>query len=143
MAVSGGGWTAAASSRAVRRAAVGTAGQRSNEDGHERRAKTQLAFAGKQPTTERASGRGAISPGTKPTDDGWWVGGREHGVVKLPTRNGLVRRNIKVGQRANMGPGAKEEGSSPRYADVNGSQNESKLELFGFDSLVNILGLKR
>lgn len=45
-------------------------------------------------------------------------------------------RNIKVGQQAN------EEGSSPRHADVNGSRNESKLELFGFDSLVNILGLK-
>lgn len=26
---------------------------------------------------------------------------------------------------------------------VNGHQKESKLELFGFDSLVNILGLKR
>lgn len=52
------------------------------------------------------------------------------------------RRNIKVGQQANVGRDANEEGSSPRHADVNGSRNESKLELFGFDSLVNILGLK-
>ncbi|KAK3432676.1 cation-chloride cotransporter 1 [Eucalyptus grandis] len=51
-------------------------------------------------------------------------------------------RNIKVGQQANVGRDANEEGSSPRHADVNGSRNESKLELFGFDSLVNILGLK-
>ncbi|XP_048141047.1 cation-chloride cotransporter 1 isoform X3 [Rhodamnia argentea] len=59
----------------------------------------------------------------------------------LPRRD-VPLRNIKVGQQANEGPDAKEEGSSPRHADVNGSQKESKLELFGFDSLVNILGLK-
>ncbi|GMH03903.1 hypothetical protein Nepgr_005742 [Nepenthes gracilis] len=34
------------------------------------------------------------------------------------------------------------EGSSTTHTDVNGIQMESKLELFGFDSLVNILGLK-
>lgn len=34
------------------------------------------------------------------------------------------------------------EGSMPNHS-VNGPQKESKLELFGFDSLVNILGLKR
>ncbi|EYU43239.1 hypothetical protein MIMGU_mgv1a000978mg [Erythranthe guttata] len=32
--------------------------------------------------------------------------------------------------------------SLPSHGGVNGSQTESKLELFGFDSLVNILGLK-
>lgn len=35
------------------------------------------------------------------------------------------------------------EGSSQYDADMIESQRESKLELFGFDSLVNILGLKR
>lgn len=35
------------------------------------------------------------------------------------------------------------DGSVPNHEDVNGSQTESKLELFGFDSLVNILGLRR
>lgn len=35
------------------------------------------------------------------------------------------------------------EGSLPTHEGVNGSQTDSKLELFGFDSLVNILGLKR
>ncbi|KNA13333.1 hypothetical protein SOVF_117890 isoform A [Spinacia oleracea] len=34
------------------------------------------------------------------------------------------------------------ESSSATNADVNGIQRESKLELFGFDSLVNILGLR-
>ncbi|KAL7211307.1 hypothetical protein ACSBR2_014226 [Camellia fascicularis] len=34
------------------------------------------------------------------------------------------------------------EGSLPIHAGANGPQRESKLELFGFDSLVNILGLK-
>lgn len=33
--------------------------------------------------------------------------------------------------------------SLPNHEVANGSQSESKLELFGFDSLVNILGLKR
>lgn len=35
------------------------------------------------------------------------------------------------------------DGSLPNHGGVNGSETESKLELFGFDSLVNILGLKR
>lgn len=35
------------------------------------------------------------------------------------------------------------ESSSASHADVNGIHRESKLELFGFDSLVNILGLRR
>ncbi|XP_021724499.1 cation-chloride cotransporter 1-like isoform X1 [Chenopodium quinoa] len=34
------------------------------------------------------------------------------------------------------------ESSSASHADVNGTHRESKLELFGFDSLVNILGLR-
>lgn len=33
--------------------------------------------------------------------------------------------------------------SSTVDVEANGPQRESKLELFGFDSLVNILGLKR
>jgi len=35
------------------------------------------------------------------------------------------------------------EGSSHTHGMPDGSKKESKLELFGFDSLVNILGLKR
>lgn len=35
------------------------------------------------------------------------------------------------------------EGNSPTHIEVNGPPRESKLEFFGFDSLVNILGLKR
>ncbi|KAI9098409.1 hypothetical protein K1719_025034 [Acacia pycnantha] len=44
---------------------------------------------------------------------------------------------------ANVGSNAKE-GNFPRHAQANGMQGESKLELFGFgfDPLVNILGLK-
>lgn len=34
-------------------------------------------------------------------------------------------------------------GKSPTRIEVNGPQRDSKLEFFGFDSLVNILGLKR
>lgn len=50
-------------------------------------------------------------------------------------------RKIKVGTQANMGLDAKDE-SSAAHPAANGSQRESKLELFGFDSLVNILGLR-
>ena len=35
------------------------------------------------------------------------------------------------------------EGSIPDNGGANGSHKENKLELFGFDSLVSILGLKR
>ncbi len=35
------------------------------------------------------------------------------------------------------------EGSLPIHEQANGASGESRLELFGFDSLVNILGLKR
>ncbi|XP_057949131.1 cation-chloride cotransporter 1 isoform X7 [Malania oleifera] len=48
-------------------------------------------------------------------------------------------KKIKVASQANMGLDARK-GSSP--TTTNASQRESKLELFGFDSLVNILGLK-
>ena len=41
-----------------------------------------------------------------------------------------------------MGPDGRES-SSVSHAEVNGVHGESKLELFGFDSLVNILGLRR
>ncbi|XP_010275768.1 PREDICTED: cation-chloride cotransporter 1-like isoform X1 [Nelumbo nucifera] len=48
---------------------------------------------------------------------------------------------IEVDSQSNMESDAREE-SSPTHTEVNGSLSESKLELFGFDSLVNILGLK-
>lgn len=35
------------------------------------------------------------------------------------------------------------ERSLPTHGQANGPQGDSKLELFGFDSLVNILGLRR
>ncbi|XP_028783358.1 cation-chloride cotransporter 1 [Neltuma alba] len=50
-------------------------------------------------------------------------------------------KTININAGANVGSDAKE-GNSPRHAQANGMQGESKLELFGFDSLVNILGLK-
>ncbi|XP_054803506.1 cation-chloride cotransporter 1 isoform X1 [Prosopis cineraria] len=50
-------------------------------------------------------------------------------------------KKINVNASANVGSDAKE-GNSPRHTQANGIQGESKLELFGFDSLVNILGLK-
>lgn len=37
----------------------------------------------------------------------------------------------------------REEQYSPTRTQANGPHRDSKLELFGFDSLVNILGLKR
>ncbi|XP_049382693.1 cation-chloride cotransporter 1 isoform X1 [Solanum stenotomum] len=43
--------------------------------------------------------------------------------------------------KVNMQSDVASEGSMPNHS-VNGPQRESKLELFGFDSLVNILGLK-
>lgn len=51
-------------------------------------------------------------------------------------------RKIKVSSQGNMGSNLKE-GYSPTHGQTNGPQRESRLELFGFDSLVNILGLKR
>nr|XP_025884966.1 cation-chloride cotransporter 1 isoform X2 [Solanum lycopersicum] len=47
----------------------------------------------------------------------------------------------KISSKVNMQPDVASEGSMPNHS-VNGPQRESKLELFGFDSLVNILGLK-
>ena len=51
-------------------------------------------------------------------------------------------RKIKVGKQANMGADSNG-GSLPVHEQASGPSGESKLELFGFDSLVNILGLKR
>ncbi|KAL8507353.1 hypothetical protein ACS0TY_018048 [Phlomoides rotata] len=51
----------------------------------------------------------------------------------LGTPNDL--KKVKVGSEGR-------DASLPNHGGVNGTQNESKLELFGFDSLVNILGLK-
>ncbi|GMY38051.1 cation-chloride cotransporter 1 [Fagus crenata] len=50
-------------------------------------------------------------------------------------------KKIKVGKQANMGDDTRE-GSLPIHEQANGASGESRLELFGFDSLVNILGLK-
>ncbi|KAK4589019.1 hypothetical protein RGQ29_019859 [Quercus rubra] len=50
-------------------------------------------------------------------------------------------QKIKVGKQANMGAD-NNGGSLPVHEQASGPSGESKLELFGFDSLVNILGLK-
>lgn len=50
-------------------------------------------------------------------------------------------RKVIVGVQPNMASEEREE--SLANQSINGPQRESKLELFGFDSLVNILGLKR
>ncbi|KAL9452844.1 hypothetical protein AB3S75_008603 [Citrus x aurantiifolia] len=50
-------------------------------------------------------------------------------------------KNVKIDGKENMGSDARE-GSAPDNLRVNGSERDSKLELFGFDSLVNILGLR-
>lgn len=50
-------------------------------------------------------------------------------------------RKVKAGVHPNMASEEREESLSNH--SINGPQRESKLELFGFDSLVNILGLKR
>jgi hypothetical protein len=59
------------------------------------------------------------------------------------SRNSLVYyRNLKPRAYLTIDPSA--QGSSPDdQATSSGSQGDSKLELFGFDSLVNILGLRR
>ncbi|XP_050223043.1 cation-chloride cotransporter 1 [Mercurialis annua] len=48
----------------------------------------------------------------------------------------------KVGSQANMHPNSASQVEIPANGGVNGTDREHKLELFGFDSLVNILGLK-
>ncbi|KAL6282723.1 hypothetical protein ACE6H2_013652 [Prunus campanulata] len=58
----------------------------------------------------------------------------------LPVHQASLK-TIKVGTQENMGSDANE-GHPPTHVQANGPQRESKLELFGFDSLVNILGLK-
>ncbi|KAL6538719.1 Protein ccc1 [Orobanche gracilis] len=50
-------------------------------------------------------------------------------------------KKVKVGVPPNNGFNGSV-GPLPNHGNLNGSQTESKLELFGFDSLVNILGLK-
>lgn len=51
-------------------------------------------------------------------------------------------RSIKVDGQQSKESDARE-GAAPDNLEINGSQTDSKLELFGFDSLVNILGLRR
>lgn len=53
----------------------------------------------------------------------------------------LHPKKIIVGKQPVMGS-VKGDGILPTHVDVNGPQSQSRLELFGFDSLVNILGLK-
>jgi potassium/chloride transporter 4/5/6 len=53
----------------------------------------------------------------------------------------IYYRNLKPGANLTIDP-SMQQGSSD-HATSSGSQGDSKLELFGFDSLVNILGLKR
>lgn len=61
--------------------------------------------------------------------------------LDVGTPSGIPLKNIKV--RSNVQNTANgKEGSSQVHGGPEGSQRESKLELFGFDSLVNILGLK-
>lgn len=50
-------------------------------------------------------------------------------------------KKVKAGMQPNLKTNATE-GSLPTHGVANGAHEESKLELFGFDSLVNILGLK-
>jgi hypothetical protein len=54
----------------------------------------------------------------------------------------LRNRNMRPGTNKSFNP-RMQMASSNGHATRNASQSESKLELFGFDSLVNILGLKR
>ena len=53
-----------------------------------------------------------------------------------------ICRKIKVGTQGKLDSDGRE-GSTPDNGGANGPHREHKLELFGFDSLVNILGLKR
>jgi len=54
----------------------------------------------------------------------------------------MCDRNLKPDANLTIDPSMRE-GSPDDHAASGGSQGDSKLELFGFDSLVNILGLKR
>ncbi|KAM0014946.1 putative amino acid permease/ SLC12A domain, SLC12A transporter family [Helianthus debilis subsp. tardiflorus] len=56
-------------------------------------------------------------------------------------RGSSSNNNIKTAIQPNKPAGARDE-SDTNDKEVNGEHTESKLELFGFDSLVNILGLK-
>ncbi|XP_008781082.1 cation-chloride cotransporter 1-like isoform X2 [Phoenix dactylifera] len=60
-------------------------------------------------------------------------------IEPIPPEIPLKKLNLR--SQVNMDPSTRGE-SSDSHGASNGSQNESKLELFGFDSLVNILGLK-
>ncbi|KAK6932092.1 Amino acid permease/ SLC12A domain [Dillenia turbinata] len=71
----------------------------------------------------------------------YWHATSDSRLVPHFQRNVLTEmRKIKVGSQENNFNEI--EGSAPTHTGVNGSHRESKLELFGFDSLVNILGLK-
>ncbi|XAR59369.1 hypothetical protein NMG60_11015188 [Bertholletia excelsa] len=60
--------------------------------------------------------------------------------ASFPGRGNSIEK-IKVSRQPDTGSDVRE-GSLPIHTGANGPQRESKLELFGFDSLVNILGLK-
>ncbi|XP_020081434.1 cation-chloride cotransporter 1-like, partial [Ananas comosus] len=74
------------------------------------------------------------------------VGSHDRAIIQMSSmERGSVQeiplKNLKVGPQANIDP-RMQEGSSESHEAPNGSHKESKLELFDFDSLVNILGLK-
>ncbi|KAJ4702997.1 Cation-chloride cotransporter 1 [Melia azedarach] len=60
-------------------------------------------------------------------------------ILDLPSDASL--KSIKVDGQQSKESDARE-GAAPDNLEINGSQTDSKLELFGFDSLVNILGLR-
>ncbi|XP_057988184.1 cation-chloride cotransporter 1 [Hevea brasiliensis] len=63
------------------------------------------------------------------------------GSSSSPVSQKSKPKNVKVVAPENMHSNASQ-GGIPANGGVNGSEREHKLELFGFDSLVNILGLK-
>ncbi|PUZ57054.1 hypothetical protein GQ55_5G397100 [Panicum hallii var. hallii] len=74
------------------------------------------------------------------------VESQDRAVVQMtstePGSSTAAPRPMKPGTNLSIGPRTKMT-SSNGHAVPNVSQSDSKLELFGFDSLVNILGLKR
>ncbi|KAG9158011.1 hypothetical protein Leryth_000182 [Lithospermum erythrorhizon] len=65
----------------------------------------------------------------------------EMSSIDPASSSSLPQKIITVGEQPVMGS-VNGDRTLPSHVDVNGLQSQSKLELFGFDSLVNILGLK-
>nr|CAB3477014.1 unnamed protein product [Digitaria exilis] len=71
------------------------------------------------------------------------VESHDHAVASMePGSSAAAPRPMKPGTNLSIDPRTKMT-SSNGHAVPSASQSDSKLELFGFDSLVNILGLKR